>query len=157
MMLAFWDHELIKGGEHKEYEHRCCQSCIENELQEVFEIGCANTIINPGAVMIHLHTLRFQDTMITLNTQLPHSEQWWALSGFQLKSHFLQNLTLFGSMPYGGTFVFGILPGSAHAARQCATKLNTHNVLKSRNHSVAHGVKGIPRRNWFFSFVSRCQ
>ena len=34
--------------------------------------------------------------------QKPHSEQWWARSGFQVPSHFLQNLA--PSMPAGASY-----------------------------------------------------
>jgi len=38
--------------------------------------------------------------------QTPHSEQWWARSGFQVPSHFLQNLAFSGSMPAGASYCF---------------------------------------------------
>jgi len=73
-MLVLGDHELVEGGEHQHYEHGRCYSCVKDELQEVLQVPSPYTVIYPGAMMIHLES-GVREIYLTLNTQVPHSEQ----------------------------------------------------------------------------------
>ena len=76
-MFVLGDHQLVEGGKHEHHEHGRCKSCVEDELQEVLHVPSPYTVIDPGAVMIHLDIrVSCGEFYLTLNIQVPHSEQW---------------------------------------------------------------------------------
>ena len=54
MSPALCNHQVIKAEEHHDDEHGGCKAGIEDELEEEFHVFSADTIIDPGAVMVHL-------------------------------------------------------------------------------------------------------
>lgn len=56
-MLVLGGHKLVEGGEHKHHEHTRRKGCVQDELQEVFEVPSPHTVIHPGAMMIHLENV----------------------------------------------------------------------------------------------------